>query len=234
MAEQWPKGHLSQWEQVVSVARQQGDDRFDFSLEPTVETDKELIKIVPCNGCKRPMVVTTFYVLAWAKCWSCKGEEHGSRETASVGQPQAGRTEPRLAKDLTKVLINPNFANALCPVHPEDPDHEMELKAVSWSEQYGPSAWRMVDNRMTRIQIAPGETALLQCLRCNATVTLSTTAVTQFQRQNEERIDHKNVNGWSNYIGTRDTALESPVIRDFEMPTEEEVAEDAPAEHVES
>lgn len=202
----WPKGHLSQWQVVLSTARQQGDDRFDFNLEPQVETDKELIKIVPCNGCQRPLIVTTFYVLAWAKCYACKGES-GGREAGSVGQPQAGRTDPRLAQDLTKVLINPNFANALCPVHPDDPDHEMELKAVSWSNHYGPNVWKLVDNKMVRVQIAPGETAFLQCLKCNATITFSTTAVTQFRRQNEVSVDDKHANGWVRTLGARDDVL---------------------------
>lgn len=225
--EQWPKGHLSLWEQLLRQAQQVGDDRFDFKLSADIQTDKDLVKIIPCPNCRRPLVVSTFYVMDWAKCFACKGEST-SRETASVGQPQAGRTEPRLAKDLNKVLINSMFAEEhwSCPIHADDPDHRMELKAVSWSEHYGPSAWRPVDGRMTRIQIAPGETAMLQCIRCNATITFSTTAVTQFQRQNEPRIDWKNVNGWASYVGTRDQGLEASVVADFEMPNPEEVAED--------
>lgn len=225
--ERWPRGHLSQWSEVLATAQRIGDDRFDFKLSADVQTDKELVKIIPCPHCRRPLVVSTFYVMDWASCYSCKGESGGSRETGSVGQPQAGRTEPRLAKDLKKVLINPNFGEALCPVHPDDPDHEMELKAVGWSENYGPHIWKMIDNKMTRVQIAPGETALLQCKKCNATITFSTTAVTQFRRQNEVTLNDKQSNGWARTLGTRDDALDAPVARDFEMPDpDEEVAED--------
>lgn len=231
--ETWPKGHLSQAKQLVERARQMGDDRFDYSLEPDVQTDKEMIKIIPCPGCQRPLVVTTFYVMAWAKCYSCRGEDGGSRETASVGQPQAGRTEPRLARDLNKVLINPNFgeAHVLCPIHTDDPDHEMELKAVSWSDHYGPMDWRMVDGKLTPVQIAPGETALLQCKKCNATVTLSTTAVTQFRRQNEPHENTKHSNGWARTLGTRDENLSEWVGKqdDFEMPSLDEEVPDGDA-----
>ena len=226
MAEKWPKGHLSQWPEILGVAQQQGDDRFDFKLSADVQTDKELVKIIPCPHCKRPLVVSTFYVMDWAKCWACRGEDSGSRETASVGQPQAGRTDPRLAKDLKKVLINSNFGEALCPVHPDDPDHEMELKAVSWSEHYGPFVWKMIDNKMTRVQVAAGETAMLQCKKCYATIVFSTTAVTQFRRQNEVAINGKQSNGWARTLGTRDDNLDAPVVTDFEMPDPEEVAED--------
>lgn len=229
--EQWPKGHLSQWTEVLASAQRIGDDRFDFKLSADVQTDKEMIKIIPCPHCRRPLVVSTFYVMDWAKCWSCKGEDSGTRQTASVGQPQAGRTDPRLAKDLNKVLINQMFAEEhwSCPVHADDPEHEMELKAVSWSENYGPHVWKQIDGRMTRVQIAPGETALLQCKKCNAVITFSTTAVTQFRRQNEVALNDKQSNGWARTLGTRDDTLDAPVERDFEMPNPEEVAEDEEA-----
>lgn len=229
MADAWPKGHLSQWQQVVDTARHQGDDRFDFKLEPEVHTDKEMIKILPCQTCKRPMVVTTFYVLAWAKCRTCKGEGDAHRPAGSVDVAQSGRTEPRLVKDLTKVLVNPNFARALCPVHPDDEAHEMELKSVSWSDNYGPHEWRKVDGRMVPVQISQGETVMHQCKKCNAVVTYTTTAVTQFRRVNEPETSHKHSNGWVRHLGARDDTLEAWIdkVDDIQV---EEVEEDAPVE----
>lgn len=210
MATTWPKGHLSQWRQLIDQCRM--DDRFDITLEPEVQTDKELVKIGACQYCKRPLVVTTFYVDAWMKCGPCKGE-NTTREPGSVETVQAGRTEPRLAADLVKVLINPQFANALCPVHPDDEAHAMELKSVNTSERYGPHEWRMVDGRLTPVQVASGETVMHQCLKCMAVVTYSTTAVTQFRRVNEVG-SGKNPNRWADDLGARDdnlTAWESKV-----------------------
>lgn len=205
----WPKGHKNQWRELVAAARRM--DGFDHKLEPEIQTDKELVKVLPCQFCQRPLIVTTFYVLAWAKCSPCKGEGDGMREPGSVDVVQAGRTEPRLAKDLTKVLINPEFANALCPVRPNDPDHQMELKHVHHNDNYGPHEWKIVDGKMTRVMVAPGETALLQCLKCYAVVTYSTTAVTQFNRINEPGAG-KNVNTiWGSILGSRE---EEPVEAD--------------------
>lgn len=231
MAVEWPKGHLSQWQQMTAELKGQDWDEFDSSLEPEVQTDKDLIKILPCQFCKRPLVVTTFYVLAWAKCWKCKGESDGSREPGSVDVVQAGRTEPRLAKDLNKVLINRGFSLAICPVHPGDEAHEMELKSVNHSDQYGPHEWRKVDGRMVPVQVAQGETALHQCKRCNAVVTYTTTAVTQFRRVNEVG-EHstKNANGWGRILGTRDENLQAWADKVDDI--EEVEPEDAPAERV--
>lgn len=227
---EWPKGHLSQWQQVVDRMKSQPIvEQFDMALAPELQTNKELVKIVPCQYCQRALIVSTFYVMAWAKCRLCKGESDSSRSTASVGQPQAGRTEPRLARDLTKVLINPSFAEALCPVHRDDPDHEMELKSVSWSDHYGPVEWRLLDGKLTPVQIAAGETALLQCKKCNATVAYSTTVVTQLRRANEvEEHSHKHSNGWEQTLGARDDNLEAwaEKVDEFDPPSLEEVAED--------
>lgn len=200
----WPKGDRSQAADLVDSALSGPlSDRFARGLPAEVQTDKRLVKVLPCQFCKRPLVVTTFYVLAWAKCSPCAGVKGDVREPGSVDVVQAGRTDPKLAADLTKVLINPGFANALCPAHPDDPDHVMELKHVHHNEKYGPSAWRSVGGKIVPVQIAPGETALHQCLKCNAVVTYTTTAVTQFRRVNEVR-DGKNVNAWAETLGTRE------------------------------
>lgn len=204
----WPKGHRSQWHDLVDqIRRPDLIDLFDAELPPEVQTDKELVKILPCQYCKRPLVVTTFYVLAWAKCSPCKGET-GPREAGSVDVVQAGRTPPHLAADLSKLLLNPHFAFARCPVHPDDEEHEMELKSVNHNEHYGPGEW-VIDKKGHREwrQTGPGETVMHQCLRCRAIVTYSNTAQTQFRRVNEIG-SGKHANGWDASLGSRE---EEPV-----------------------
>ena len=181
-------------------------EHYDLKLEVEFHESagKTPLKIVPCTICRRPMVVNTFYVLAWAKCREsgCSGE---SKERGSVGVAQAGRTEPELAVNLVETLINPTFAHALCPVHPDDESHEMELKAVTHNDRYGPGEWRD-DGKHGRVyvQIAKGETAMLQCKKCKATTTHSTTAQSQFRRINEPRVaTGSGVNGWGAILGTR-------------------------------
>lgn len=199
----FPKGQLAYWEDLIPQCR--GRDDFDTSLEAEVQTDKNLIKIVPCQFCKRPLVVTTFYVLAWAKCSPCAGASNGKREKGSVGQAQAGRTRPEHAMDLVKVLINPTFARALCPVHPDDADHVMELKSVSHSKNHGPTVLQFVGGKPTYVQVAPGETAMLQCLKCNATVTYSTAVTVQFRRCNEpDPNGSKHSMGMAAWLGIRE------------------------------
>lgn len=219
-AEAWPKGHHSQWEDVFATARARMDERFDFDLEPEVQTDKDRIKLLPCQYCKRTLVVTTFYVLAWAKCGVCTGVHKGPRENGSVEVVQAGRTPPRLAVDLTKCLINPQFAEAWCPM---DAGHEMELKTLHHSVAYGPHEDRVIDGRLTPVQIAPGETVMHQCKDCNAVVTYSTTAVTQFRRINEV-LEGKNANVSAIQLGTHDDNLERWTRKedDFIYPVEKE------------
>lgn len=158
-------------------------------LEPEVQTDKVDTKEVPCLGCGRRLVVNRFYAPAKARCSACRD---GSGATVTSA-PVAGKTDPTRVADLTRVLVNPHFARALCPVHPDDEAHVMELKSVAHSPQYGPSPK------------VPGETVLLQCLKCKATVAYSTTAQMQFQRQNEaQEHSHKHVNGWAEILGVRD------------------------------
>lgn len=214
---EWPKGHRSQAAQLVQLVKQdlRFRETFNIELEAEVQTDKELVKVLPCQYCRRPLVVTTFYVLAWAKCSPCKGTSSGPRKPGSVDVVQAGgRTEPRLAADLTKTLINPSFAIATCPVHPDDEEHVMELKTVHHNERYGPHAWKMIDGRLTLVQVATGETVMHQCTVCNAVVSYSSTAVTQFNRINEVK-SGKNANRWADSLGSRDET-NWPVAEDDE------------------
>jgi hypothetical protein len=219
LAEQWPKGTLSNWQSMTTLARQNGDERFDWDQDPEVQTDKEQVKLLPCQYCQCPLVVTTFYVLSWAKCSNCAGENRkrdiGSVEHASV------KTDPKLAVNLEKTLINKTFAEAWCPV---DPGHEMELKQVNHSKNYGPWVLRLVDGKPIPVQTAPGETVLHQCKDCNAVVTYSTTAVTQFRRINEIG-EGKNANANARTLGTRDDVLEQWLDKedDFIYPVEEAI-----------
>lgn len=208
MSVTFPKGHLTQAQELVNQCRDRDD--FDVSLRYEVQTDKELVKIVPCQHCKRPLVVTTFYVLAWAKCNACRGEDGSARAKGSVEVVQAGRTNPALAKDLTKVLINPTFANARCPVRPDDDEHEMELKSVNHNDRYGPTRPQLIDGKLVMVQFAPGETVMHQCNKCLAVVTYTTTAVSKFRRCNEPGVG-KNANGWAEDLGVRDDDEEGAV-----------------------
>jgi len=175
---------------------------FDTGKEVEIQTDKTVMKLVPCGECRRPLAVNRFYAAMQARCASCKG----LAERTGVGQvtaPTPGKTEPAQVKDLTSVLINPGFAFARCPAHPDDPEHEMELKTVHHSDHYGPSDYvGHKDGKPLYKQIAPGETAMHQCLKCKATVAYGTTAQTQFMRINEVR-EGKNANAWVATLGKR-------------------------------
>lgn len=199
MAE-WPKGHRTQWRELVELTN--GDERFS-KLDPELQTDKELVKVIPCPVCRRPLIVTTFYVMAWAMCSVCKGDSDQIREPGSVEVVQIGRTDPKLAADLTKLLINPSFASAICPVHPAE-GHEMELKSVHWNDNYGPWEYRLIDGKLVPAQIAPGETVVHQCLQCRAVVTYTTTEVTQLRRRNEPDGQSIKKSGWRLILGARE------------------------------
>lgn len=154
----------------------------DEDLEHEVQTDKTSVKLVPCRECRRALVVTTFFAPAKAICRSCKGETAGEGRQATVGQPVAGQTDPAKAVNLADCLVNKHFAHATCPVRPDE--HEMELKSVNHSPQYGPGyfvgkMWRQTD---------VGETVIHQCKDCLAVVTYSTTFRTKMRRQNEVKI----------------------------------------------
>lgn len=197
MTEQWPKGAYADREEIASGILDSRDHRFDLSLEAEVQTDKPQIKIVPCGVCKRRLVVSAFYAVVYAKCSACAATGDDARDPGSLEIVQAGRTDPSLATDLTKTLVNAAFARALCPAHPDDPEHEMELKTVNHTDRYGPKSGIV------------GETVMHQCLRCNATTTYSTTAVTQFRRCNEPSPGRKHVNNWLRWLGAREEAPET-------------------------
>lgn len=205
----WPKGHRSEWPDLLDLAKRVGDSRFDFTLAAEVQTDKELVKILPCQYCQRPLIVTTFYVLAWSKCGPCRGEGDAHRAKGSVEVVQAGRTDPALAADLTKLLVNPEFANAICPVFPGDPEHVMELKSVHHNDHYGPYTFKLIDGKMARVELGPGETVMHQCLKCRAITTYTTTAQSQYTRCNEEGPRNvKHANGWSDFLSSREEVAE--------------------------
>lgn len=151
----------------------------DLSLDVEFQTDKQAVKLVPCRECKRPLVVTTFFAPAKAICAADSGRAAAEGDgRGTVGQPVPGQTDPRKAVDLTQTLINPTFAQARCPVHPDDDEHEMLLVSVSHHEHYGPQMFlRYEGGKPVYKQIAPGETVVLQCQHenCLATVTYSTT-----------------------------------------------------------
>jgi hypothetical protein len=182
---------------------------FDRDLEPEVQTGKQATKVVPCRECKRALVVTTFFAPAKAICRTCRGENDTG--VASVGQPIAGQTDPVKAVNLADCLLNPHFAEALCPVHPDDPDHEMELKAVSHNEHYGPSQLTGYTSRGVPQyrQLEKGETVMHQCKVCRAVVTYSTTAQTQFRRMNEPT--EQRGRGSESWIDTLEARSETPV-----------------------
>lgn len=178
---------------------------FNNDLETEVQTDKKRTKVIPCRECGRRLVVSTFYVPANARCSGCRDEGRGA---GTVGVPVPGQTDPAKAARLEDCLINPAFATALCPVHPDDPEHEMELKWVSHHDRFGPSeivGWTA--GRPDIRQTATGETAMHQCSRCRATVTLSTTAQVRFGRQNAP-VEGKHNNAWLEVLGAREGGSE--------------------------
>lgn len=182
---------------------------FDDELEPEVQTDKERTKELPCRGCRRRLIVSAFYAPASAAtCSECKAGDLG--QGGSIAAPVAGKSDPGKVKDLTQVLVNAHFAHAVCPAHPDDEEHEMELKSVSHSEYHGPSEFAGYDKgRPVYRQLAPGETVMHQCLKCRATVSYSTTAQTQFHRQNEPKVmgpTNEGVNGMAVFLGSREEA----------------------------
>jgi hypothetical protein len=153
----------------------------DPAAEVEYQTDKQAVKLVPCRECKRPIVVTTFFAPAKAICRGCSGE---TGVVASVGQPIPGSTDPAKAVNLADCLINAHFAHALCPVHPDDEAHEMELKSVTHSDNYGPGHFEIKNTGRVWVQDAKGEVVQHQCKKCSAVVTYQTTIRTQLRRQN--------------------------------------------------
>lgn len=182
--------------------------QYDSDRPIEVQSDKPTLKLVPCTGCQRALAVNVFYAPAIARCSECGGgATRASGTGGAAGQSeivQAGRTDPVKAARLADCLINPAFAKAICPVHPDDEEHVMELKSVNHNERYGPSELiGAKDGRPQYRQIAPGETAMHQCLKCKAIVTYSTTAQAQFRRCNEPR-SGKSSQGWLAQLGARE------------------------------
>lgn len=158
-------------------------DHYDKDLDLEIHTDKTPVKFVPCTICQRAMVVTTFYVPAWAKCHDCGGQKPADHR-GTVAVAQSGRTPPELAKRLADCLINSQFAEAFCPLNP---GHDMELKMVQHNQVHGPKFFvGYVDGKPVYDNV-PGETVIHQCLECRAVVTYSTIYESQLRRQNEKR-----------------------------------------------
>jgi hypothetical protein len=87
--------------------------------------------------------------------------------------------------NLADCLVNKAFARALCPVHPDNEDHVMELKHVNHNNNYGPGHY---GPKGGWVQDEPGETVMHQCTVCKAVVQYSTVYMVQFKRQNEPKI----------------------------------------------
>lgn len=193
-------------------ARNDADsEAFDLSLQFEVQTDKDMVKLVPCRECQRPLVVTTFFAPAKAICRSCKGEAPDS--VATVGQPVPGQTDPAKAVNLKDCLVNKQFEFARCPVHPDDEEHVMELKSVSHNDHYGPTTMIGYEKgQPVYRQDAPGETVMHQCTHCKATVVYSTKHVVQYKRINEVKVEpdfgppHRN-----SLLGVRDEHTIEPL-----------------------
>lgn len=180
---------------------------FNDDLEPEVQNESEKTKEVPCGECGRRLTVSTFYAPeSKARCTECKGE---AKEEAAAGkrkfQAMAAADKSKLP-DLKDALLNRAFSKAVCPVHPEDPEHEMELKSVNHSAHHGPTEFMGYTNgRPTFRQLAEGETVMHQCLKCNATVAYSTTAQVQFCRLNEPgEVRGRGVNAMAEFLGMRE------------------------------
>lgn len=169
---------MADGELAVNIEKQ---NEIDPTMEVEIQTDKDMVKIVGCRECKRPLVVTSVYAPAKAMCNVCKG---GTGKVATIGQPVPGQTDPAKAVNLADCLVNVHFAQALCPVHPDDEDHVMELKAVSHSPHYGPGHY---GPKGAWIQDAPGEVVTHQCTKCLAVVNYSTTFRSPMIRQNAKR-----------------------------------------------
>lgn len=152
--------------------------------EPEFQTDKDAVKVVPCTGCHRPLVVNSFYTPARAICSACGGTRQ-SAKTGTSNVVQAGRTEPSKASNLNDCLINPSFSHAICPINSE---HVMELKLVNHNPNYGPTRLVGYDKSgNAKRNNSTGELVMHQCLTCNTVVTYATTSVMQYRRQNEPR-----------------------------------------------
>lgn len=167
--------------------------------EICVLTDSDNTKVVPCRVCEVPCQVSKFAADRLVQCDSCRGDK-GRDRTGESEVVQPGVTDPAKARNLADCLINPHFARAICPAHPDDPEHVMELKYISQNPRFGPSL-ALGDGRFK--QLGPGEVVMHQCLTCKAVVTYDTTCQVQYRRQNEIR-DHKHCNRMLETLGLRE------------------------------
>lgn len=169
-------------EEAADVFKFLPAEHYNIELAYETHTDKRPVKFVPCLDCRRAMMVTTFYVPAWAHCSRCTGSEEN--QLGSVAVPQRGRTNPELAKNLVDVLINEQFAEAACPRCSE----LMELKSITHNPNYGPRELMGYDKSGRPIyKQLTGEIAMHQCNHCFMTITFSTVHVMKYRRQNEPK-----------------------------------------------
>ncbi len=169
-------------DQVDSYFAQLSAEWYDLHKPYEIHTDKKPVKFVPCLDCRRAMVVTTFYVPAWAHCRACSGKiDKGG--VATIAVPQAGKTDPEKAINLADCLVNEEFAEAACPKCGDD----MELKSIHHNPNYGPRIQVGVDKKSGDpvYEMQLGEVVMHQCNHCRTTLSFSTTAQMVYRRQNE-------------------------------------------------
>lgn len=177
---------------------------FNLELEPEFQTDKVEVKLAPCRGCHRPLVVTRFYAPAKALCGACKGGTTPGDQL--VGKPIPGKTDPAKAVNLAECLINPQFAYAVCPF---DAEHTVELKNVVHAPHYGPRRLVGYDGRgIPKYNVEVGESVMHQCNECKAVISYSTQHAHVYRRQNEVRTNDLHTAGdrtvWHGVLGVRD------------------------------
>jgi hypothetical protein len=98
----------------------------------------------------------------------------------------AATEDPATLANLDEALINPQFKHALCPF---GEDHEMELKSVSHSPNYGPRHLVGYDGKgFPQYEQQTGESAMLQCNTCRCVISFSTMHPSLLQAQNESRV----------------------------------------------
>lgn len=62
---------------------------YDGDLKMEVQTDKTVAKLLPCRGCRRPLVVNAFYAAARASCSKC-GLPRQHAALLNSDEPRAG------------------------------------------------------------------------------------------------------------------------------------------------
>jgi hypothetical protein len=79
-------------------------------MEPEVQTTKSKTKEVPCMGCRRPLIVNTFYAPTKARCSDCKGES-----TSTISPAMRAAIAPRAPDPEVVVEPNRSLADLRCP-----------------------------------------------------------------------------------------------------------------------